>query len=89
MSKPARIVDEVTVHPLDGYGTLAYLRARNDVLTDRVALQGSSNDARATLPACPRPHRRSNRRHRPRAFKEIIPQECNDLDEKSVPRTAI
>jgi dienelactone hydrolase len=42
-------VNEVTVRPLDAYGALAYLRTRNDVLTDRIALQGWSNGASATL----------------------------------------
>jgi dienelactone hydrolase len=42
-------IDETTVRPLDAYGALAYLRTRNDVLTDRIALQGWSNGASATL----------------------------------------
>jgi dienelactone hydrolase len=42
-------VNEVTVRPLDAYGALAYLRTRNDVLADRIALQGWSNGASATL----------------------------------------
>jgi carboxymethylenebutenolidase len=42
-------INEVTVRPLDAYGALAYLRTRNDVLADRVALQGWSNGASATL----------------------------------------
>ena len=42
-------VNEVTVRPLDAYGALAYLRTRNDVATDRIALQGWSNGASATL----------------------------------------
>jgi dienelactone hydrolase len=42
-------INEVTVRPLDAYGALAYLRTRSDVLADRVALQGWSNGASATL----------------------------------------
>jgi len=42
-------LDEVTVRPLDAYGALAYLRGRNDVLANRIALQGWSNGASATL----------------------------------------
>ena len=42
-------VNEVTVRPFDAYGALAYLRTRNDVAGDRIALQGWSNGASATL----------------------------------------
>jgi carboxymethylenebutenolidase len=42
-------LDEVTVRPLDAYGALAYLRARPDVLGDRVGLQGWSNGGSAAL----------------------------------------
>jgi dienelactone hydrolase len=42
-------LNEVTVRPLDAYGALAYLRTRRDVIPDRVALQGWSNGASATL----------------------------------------
>jgi dienelactone hydrolase len=42
-------VNEVTVRPFDAYGALAYLRSRNDVVADRIALQGWSNGASATL----------------------------------------
>jgi len=42
-------LNEVTVRPLDAYGALKYLRARPDVLADRIALQGWSNGASATL----------------------------------------
>jgi carboxymethylenebutenolidase len=42
-------LNEVTVRPLDAYGALAYLRSRNDVIADRVALQGWSNGGSATL----------------------------------------
>ena len=44
-------VNEVTVRPFDAYGALAYLRSRKDVATDRIALQGWSNGASATLAA--------------------------------------
>jgi len=47
-SRPDEL-NEVTVRPLDAYGALAYLRTRNDVIVDRVALQGWSNGASATL----------------------------------------
>ena len=47
-SRPDEL-NEVTVRPLDAYGALAYLRTRNDVIADRVALQGWSNGASATL----------------------------------------
>ena len=42
-------LNEVTVRPLDAYGALGYLRARNDVLTARIGLQGWSNGGSATL----------------------------------------
>jgi dienelactone hydrolase len=44
-------LNEVTVRPLDAYGALAYLRTRNDVIADRIALQGWSNGGSATLAA--------------------------------------
>jgi carboxymethylenebutenolidase len=44
-------VDEVAVRSLDAYGALAYLRARGDVVADRIGLQGWSNGASATLSA--------------------------------------
>ena len=44
-------LDEVTVRPLDAYGALAYLRARSDVLPDRIGLMGWSNGGSATLAA--------------------------------------
>jgi carboxymethylenebutenolidase len=46
--RPAEL-DETTVRPLDAYGALAYLRARSDVIGDRIALQGWSNGAMTTL----------------------------------------
>lgn len=42
-------LNEVTIRPLDAYGALAYLRARSDVLPDRIALQGWSNGGSAVL----------------------------------------
>lgn len=42
-------LNEVTVRPLDAYGALAYLRTRDDVAGDRVALQGWSNGGSAAL----------------------------------------
>ncbi|RPI44422.1 MAG: dienelactone hydrolase family protein [Betaproteobacteria bacterium] len=42
-------VNEQTVRPLDAYGALAYLRTRDDVIGDRVGLQGWSNGAMAGL----------------------------------------
>jgi carboxymethylenebutenolidase len=47
-SRPDEL-NEVTVRPLDAYGALAYLRTRDDVVADRVALQGWSNGGSATL----------------------------------------
>ena len=47
-SRPAEL-DEVTKRPLDAYAALAYLRAGPEVMRDRVALQGWSNGASATL----------------------------------------
>jgi carboxymethylenebutenolidase len=44
-------VNEVTVRPLDAYGALAYLRARSDVIPDRIGLQGWSNGGSATISA--------------------------------------
>jgi dienelactone hydrolase len=42
-------VDEVAVRPFDAYGALAYLRSRDDIVADRIALQGWSNGGSATL----------------------------------------
>jgi dienelactone hydrolase len=42
-------LNEVTVRPLDAYGALAWLRTRNDVIADRIALQGWSNGGSAAL----------------------------------------
>jgi dienelactone hydrolase len=47
-------LNEVTVRPLDAYGALAYLRTRDDVVADRVALQGWSNGGSAALAALSR-----------------------------------
>jgi dienelactone hydrolase len=48
------VLNEVTVRPLDAYGALAYLRTRDDVIADRVAMQGWSNGGSATLAAMSR-----------------------------------
>jgi dienelactone hydrolase len=53
--RPAE-VNEQTIRPLDAYGALDYLRSRNDVIQDRIGLQGWSNGAMtglATLAAQP------------------------------------
>jgi dienelactone hydrolase len=42
-------LNEITVRPLDAYGALAYLRTRQDVVADRVAIQGWSNGGSAAL----------------------------------------
>ena len=42
-------VSEQTVRPLDAYGALDYLRGRNDVVKDRIGLQGWSNGAMTGL----------------------------------------
>jgi len=42
-------LNEVTIRPLDAYGTLRYLRTRPDVIADHIGLQGWSNGASATL----------------------------------------
>jgi dienelactone hydrolase len=42
-------LNEITVRPLDAYGALAYLRTRQDVIADRIAIQGWSNGGSATL----------------------------------------
>src|ERR1700688_3081754 len=42
-------LNEVTVRPLDAYGALAWLRTRNDVIADRIALQGWSNSGSTAL----------------------------------------
>jgi carboxymethylenebutenolidase len=47
-SRPATL-NEVTVRPLDAYGALAWLRKRDDVIADRIALQGWSNGGSAAL----------------------------------------
>jgi carboxymethylenebutenolidase len=47
-SRPEAL-NEVTIRPLDAYGALAYLRTRNDVLAERVGLQGWSNGGSAAI----------------------------------------
>ena len=47
-SRPAE-VSEQPVRPLDAYGALAYLRGRDDVVKERIGLQGWSNGAMAAL----------------------------------------
>jgi dienelactone hydrolase len=42
-------VNEQTVRPLDAYGALDYLRGRNDVMPERIGLQGWSNGGMALL----------------------------------------
>ena len=49
-SRPAS-VSEQTVRPLDAYGALDYLRSRNDVIADRIGLQGWSNGGMTLLAA--------------------------------------
>jgi carboxymethylenebutenolidase len=50
-SKRPSTVSEQFVRPLDAYGALDYLRARNDVLPGRIGVQGWSNGAMAVLAA--------------------------------------
>jgi dienelactone hydrolase len=52
-SRPETL-NEVTVRPLDAYGALAYLRTRDDIVADRIAMQGWSNGGSATLAAMSR-----------------------------------
>jgi len=47
-SRPAA-VSEQTVRPLDAYGALDYLRRRDDIVKDRIGLQGWSNGAMTGL----------------------------------------
>ena len=42
-------VNEVMVRPLDAYGATRFLRTRDDVIADRIALQGWSNGGSATF----------------------------------------
>jgi dienelactone hydrolase len=49
-TRPAA-VSEQTVRPLDAYGALDYLRSRNDVIVDRIGLQGWSNGGMTLLSA--------------------------------------
>ena len=44
-------VSEVTVRPLDAYAALAWLRARPDVIPDRIGLHGWSNGGGAAIAA--------------------------------------
>jgi carboxymethylenebutenolidase len=44
-------VNEVSVRPLDAYGALTWLRARDDIAGDRIGLQGWSNGGSAALAA--------------------------------------
>jgi hypothetical protein len=61
-------LNEVTVRPLDAYGALAYLRTRDDVVADRVALQDGPMVAALRWRPCPVPRPASHRRRRPPAF---------------------
>ena len=49
-TRPAQ-VNEQKIRPLDAYGALAWLRARPDIIANRIGLQGWSNGAMATLAA--------------------------------------
>ena len=49
-SRPAE-VGEQTVRPLDAYGALDYLRSRDDVIADRIGVQGWSNGGMTLLAA--------------------------------------
>jgi dienelactone hydrolase len=42
-------VNERTARPLDAYGALAYLRTRDDVIGDRIGVQGWSNGGSTVL----------------------------------------
>lgn len=44
-------VNEQTIRPLDAYGALDYLRTRNDVIADRIGVQGWSNGGMTLLAA--------------------------------------
>jgi carboxymethylenebutenolidase len=46
--RPAE-VSEQTVRPLDAYGALRYLRSRNEVIKDRIGVQGWSNGGMTVL----------------------------------------
>ena len=52
--KTPQVATEATVRPLDAYGALKYLRSSPRVKGDRIALQGWSNGATATLAAMSR-----------------------------------
>jgi dienelactone hydrolase len=47
-NRPAA-VSEQTVRPLDAYGALRYLRARRDIIKDRIGVQGWSNGGMTVL----------------------------------------
>jgi dienelactone hydrolase len=49
-NRPAE-VNEQLVRPLDAYGALDYLRTRNDVIADRIGVQGWSNGGMTLLAA--------------------------------------
>lgn len=53
-SRPETL-NEVTVRPLDAYGALEWLRARSDVIADRIGLQGWSNGGSAALATMAQP----------------------------------
>jgi dienelactone hydrolase len=55
-------VSEQTTRPLDAYGALAYLRGREDVVRDRIGLQGWSNGAMTALVTMSSRARASRRR---------------------------
>lgn len=60
-SRPESL-SEITVRPLDAYGAVIWLRARDDVDRDRVGLLGWSNGASAALVAMVHPERIHQRR---------------------------
>jgi len=50
MDRPPEVNDQ-SVRPLDAYGALDFLRARRDVISDRVGIQGWSNGGMTVLAA--------------------------------------
>ena len=68
------VVSEQTVRPLDAYAALAYLRSRNEVVGDRVGVQGWSNGAMTVLSALDSGRAAQSKRTEASGFRAAIAQ---------------
>jgi dienelactone hydrolase len=69
-------VSEQTVRPLDAYGALRYLRGRNDVIKDRIGVQGWSNGGMTVLVTL---SGRSPGIEHPTRGEEVSPKRCEEF----------